>query len=114
MEYRIQEVSEKLQIPKSTIRFWETEFPELLRPERTKGGQRRYSAADVANLMQIKKILHNKNRSIQEAKRLLKLGNDDIGRINWEEQSILLTGGTGSFGKHFCKIMVEKYHHHRM
>jgi len=110
MKYRIQEVSEKLKIPKSTIRFWETEFPELVRPKRTNGRQRRYSDADVANLMQIKKILHNKNRSIQQAKRLLKIGNEDIGKINWEKQSILLTGGTGSFGRHFCKIMLEKYH----
>lgn len=29
--------------------------------------------------------------------------------INWPEQSILLTGGTGSFGKDFCRIMLEKY-----
>jgi len=30
--------------------------------------------------------------------------------INWGKQTILLTGGTGSFGKHFCKVMLEKYH----
>ncbi len=30
--------------------------------------------------------------------------------IKWEKQTILLTGGTGSFGKHFCKVMLEKYH----
>lgn len=30
--------------------------------------------------------------------------------IDWAKQRILLTGGTGSFGKHFCKMMIEKYH----
>lgn len=30
--------------------------------------------------------------------------------IDWPKQRILLTGGTGSFGKHFCKVMIEKYH----
>ncbi len=110
MEYKIQEVSKKLEVPRSPIRYWEMEFPELVRPKRTDGGQRRYSDADVAKLMQIKKILHNKNRSIQQAKTLLKIGNEDVGKINWEKQSILLTGGTGSFGKHFCKVMLEKYH----
>ena len=110
MEYRIQEVSKKLQVPKSTIRFWETEFSGLVKPKRTDGGQRRYSEEDIDNLVQIKKILHNKNRTIDQAKRLLKIGNADIGKIDWEKQSILLTGGTGSFGKHFCKIMLEKYH----
>jgi UDP-N-acetylglucosamine 4,6-dehydratase len=28
----------------------------------------------------------------------------------WSQQTILITGGTGSFGKHFCKVMLEKYH----
>jgi len=109
MEYRIQEVSKKLHVPKSTIRFWETEFPERVTPKRTNGGQRRYSDEDIRNLMQIKKMLHNKNRSIQEAKRLLKLGNTDRGKINWEKQTILVTGGTGSFGKHFCQTMLQEY-----
>ena len=31
-------------------------------------------------------------------------------RIDWTNQRILLTGGTGSFGKYFCKVMLEKYH----
>jgi UDP-N-acetylglucosamine 4,6-dehydratase len=110
IEFRIQEVSEKLEVPRSTVRFWEKEFSEFLRPKRTDGRQRRYSEEDVAHLMQIKKILHNKNRSIQQARRLLRLGNEDIGKINWEKQTILVTGGTGSFGKHFCKIVLQKYH----
>jgi len=109
MKYRIQEISKKLQVPRSTIRYWETEFPELVKPKRTDGGQRRYSEEDIDNLTQIRKILHNKNRTIDQAKRLLKIGNVDIGKIDWKKQSILLTGGTGSFGKHFCKVMIEKY-----
>jgi UDP-N-acetylglucosamine 4,6-dehydratase len=110
MKYRIKEVSEKLEVPRSTIRYWETEFSELVRPKRTNGRQRRYSEEDVAHLMQIKKILHNKNRSIQQARRLLRLGNEDIGKIDWEKQSILVTGGTGSFGKYFTQIILDRYH----
>jgi len=110
MEYKIQDVSEKLQIPKSTIRYWETEFPELVRPKRTNGRQRRYSEEDISNLRQIKNILYQKNRTIAQARNILRMGNADIGKIEWEKQSILLTGGTGSFGKHFCKLMLEKYH----
>lgn len=30
--------------------------------------------------------------------------------MNWNEQTILLTGGTGSFGKKFVEIMLKKYH----
>lgn len=110
MKYRIQKVSEKIEVPRSTIRFWETEFPELVKPERTNGGQRRYSKQDISNLQKIKNLLHHKNRTIDQARIILKQGNTDVGKINWEKQTILVTGGTGSFGKHFCKIMLEKYH----
>jgi UDP-N-acetylglucosamine 4,6-dehydratase len=108
-EYKIQEISEKLEVPASTIRYWEKEFSEFIRPKRTHGGQRRYSEKDIDQLSQIKDLLHSKKRSISQTKKLLKSGNADIEKINWEKQSILLTGGTGSFGKHFCKVMLEKY-----
>jgi UDP-N-acetylglucosamine 4,6-dehydratase len=35
--------------------------------------------------------------------------NTTNGNIDWSQQTILVTGGTGSFGKHFCKVMLEKY-----
>lgn len=110
MVYRIQEVSEKLQVKKSTIRFWETEFSDIVRPKRTNGGQRRYSEQDISNLHKIENLLYHKNRTIAQARNILRTGNADVGKIDWTKQSILITGGTGSFGKHFCKIMLEKYH----
>ena len=110
MVYRIQEVSEKLQVKKSTIRFWETEFSDIVRPKRTNGGQRRYSEQDISKLHKIKNLLRHRNRTIAQARIILKQGNADVGEIDWTKQSILVTGGTGSFGKHFCKIMLEKYH----
>jgi UDP-N-acetylglucosamine 4,6-dehydratase len=30
--------------------------------------------------------------------------------MNWEEKTVLVTGGTGSFGKKFTEIMLKKYH----
>ena len=30
--------------------------------------------------------------------------------MNWNEQTIVLTGGTGSFGKKFVEIMLKEYH----
>ena len=29
--------------------------------------------------------------------------------MNWKDQVILVTGGTGSFGKKFIEIMLEEY-----
>jgi UDP-N-acetylglucosamine 4,6-dehydratase len=35
-------------------------------------------------------------------------------RMNWSEQSVLVTGGTGSFGKKFVEIMLREYHPKRL
>ncbi len=34
--------------------------------------------------------------------------------VNWSEESILVTGGTGSFGKKFVEIMLREYRPHRL
>ena len=109
-EYKIQEVSKKLEVPESTVRYWEAEFSNIIKPRRTAGGQRRYYQSDLEQLTQIKELLHFKNRTISQAKMILKSGNEDVEKINWSKKTILLTGGTGSFGKHFCTVMLEKYH----
>ncbi len=34
--------------------------------------------------------------------------------VNWSQESVLVTGGTGSFGKKFAEIMLQEYHPHRL
>jgi UDP-N-acetylglucosamine 4,6-dehydratase/5-epimerase len=34
--------------------------------------------------------------------------------MNWPEQTVLITGGTGSFGKKFAEIMLREYHPKRL
>jgi UDP-N-acetylglucosamine 4,6-dehydratase len=109
MKLRISQVSEQLDLPVSTIRFWQKEFEGLVRPERTNGGQRRYSEKDLRILAQIKDYVYNKKRSIEETKELLKNGGRVGKEVDWSDKTILLTGGTGSFGKHFCRMMLERY-----
>jgi len=38
----------------------------------------------------------------------------EAGLMNWSEQVILVTGGTGSFGKKFVEIMLQEYHPKRL
>lgn len=109
MKLKIKQVSEELKVPVSTIRFWQKEFAGFVKPERTNGGQRRYSKQDITKFSQIKELVYEKKVAINQAKQILKDGNSTTGRIDWSKQTILLTGGTGSFGKHFCKVMLEKY-----
>jgi DNA-binding transcriptional MerR regulator len=52
--YSIGEVAEMLEVPVSTIRFWENEF-DILRPMKNKKGNRLFTPADIKNL----KILHH-------------------------------------------------------
>jgi len=52
----IQDLSLKLKIPKSTLRFWEREFEGLLVPLRTAGGQRRYTDEHVSIVKKIRKL----------------------------------------------------------
>jgi DNA-binding transcriptional MerR regulator len=52
--YSIGEVAEMLEVPISTIRFWENEF-DILKPAKNKKGNRMFTPADIKNL----KILHH-------------------------------------------------------
>jgi DNA-binding transcriptional MerR regulator len=52
----IQDLSLKLKIPKSTLRFWEKEFEGILVPLRTKGGQRRYTLGNISVIKKIKEL----------------------------------------------------------
>ncbi|MDA8164121.1 MAG: UDP-N-acetylglucosamine 4,6-dehydratase (inverting) [Desulfobacteraceae bacterium] len=104
---RIKQVSEELGVPVSTIRFWQKEFAEFVSPGRTDGGQRRYSESDLAAFAQIKQLVYGKKLPIDTARQRLKQKGST--GIDWSQQVILITGGTGSFGKHFCRYMLDQY-----
>jgi len=49
----IQQLSQKPNIPKHTLRFWEKEFVGILVPSRTNGRQRRHTSEDVSLIERI-------------------------------------------------------------
>jgi len=57
--FTILQASERLNIPKHTLRFWEKELDGLLVPLRTNGGQRRYTVQNLVILEEIKKHRDN-------------------------------------------------------
>jgi len=65
--FTIKELSEKLDIPKPTIRFWEKELEGIIVPLRSNGGQRRYNESHIPLFEQIKR-LRNAGRSISQVK----------------------------------------------
>lgn len=77
--FTIQEISEKLNIPKPTLRFWEKELGKFLAPFRTPGGQRRYTVENFHIIQEINKF-RKEGMSIAEIKRELNSGSK--ARIN--------------------------------
>ena len=78
--YRIGEVAAELQLKTSVLRFWESEFPELV-PKRSAKGHRSYNAQDVELLKRIKQLLHEQGMTIEGAKRVLQGEGADPGRL---------------------------------
>ena len=50
--YSIGEVADFLDIPSSTLRYWETQFT-ILSPSRTPTGRRRYTASDIEKIRKL-------------------------------------------------------------
>ena len=69
--YKTSEVAGILNIPATTLRDWETEFPKLS-PRRTRTGQRLYTPADIRKVEMINYLLKVKGLKIEAAKAYLK------------------------------------------
>lgn len=70
--YKIGEVADLLEVPASTIRFWEEQFYPFIRPFRTKSKHRVYSRKDVNVFMEIKQLVHELGYSIVSAKDIIR------------------------------------------
>lgn len=77
--YRISDVAEILDLPQTTLRFWEKEFSEL-RPQRNKGGIRRYTPNDIDILRVIKFLIKDKGLTIDGAKEHLRKNRHAVDR----------------------------------
>ena len=84
--FTIQQISRKLDIPKSTLRFWEKEFDGLLTPIRTRGGQRRYSEEHVKILSRIS-MQKKEGMSLDQIKN--KFLQSDAGRPNYSDSEYI-------------------------
>ena len=74
--YSIGEVSRMLDVPVSTVRFWENEF-DILKPMKNKKGNRMFTANDIKNLMIIHHLLKEEGMTLAGVKRKV--------NGNWEE-----------------------------
>jgi DNA-binding transcriptional MerR regulator len=66
--YAIGEVAEMLNVPVSTVRFWENEF-DVLKPRKNKKGNRLFTAGDIKNLKIIHHLVKEKGMTLAGAKK---------------------------------------------
>jgi DNA-binding transcriptional MerR regulator len=50
----VEEVSRKVRVPKHTLRCWEKELGDMITPQKTRGGQRRYRPEDLSIVKQVR------------------------------------------------------------
>ncbi len=73
--YKIGEACKRLDIQPYVLRYWETEFP-VLKPGKSKSGQRVYTEGDLRVIRRIKELLYEEGYTIAGAKK--KLGSEDL------------------------------------
>ena len=71
----INEVSKRLSVPAYTLRYWEKQFPVVIRPTTGAGGRRYYRADTVERLTVIRDLLYKHGMTIAGVKKLLRSGN---------------------------------------
>jgi DNA-binding transcriptional MerR regulator len=65
--YSIGEVAEMLDVPVSTVRFWENEF-DILKPMKNKKGNRLFTPSDLKNLRMIHRLVKEERMTLAGAK----------------------------------------------
>ena len=89
MFYGIGEVSKMLGVNASLLRFWETEFPTLLKPHKNKKGNRSYTVQDIELLRRIYHLTRDCGMTLEGVRQQLHLEQVvDSEHITSEQQTI--------------------------
>jgi DNA-binding transcriptional MerR regulator len=74
--YSIGEAADLLDVPVSTVRFWENEF-DILKPMKNKKGNRMFTQTDIRNLRIIHQLLKEEGMTLSGAKKKISEKWDD-------------------------------------
>ena len=77
--YKISEVAEILDIPASTLRFWESKFV-IINPHRNAAGTRFYTPADIEKIRLIHYLVKEKKLKIEAAQEQIRNNSQGISR----------------------------------
>ena len=71
--YTTAEAAKILNVAPSTLRYWESEFGNILNIQRNENGYRQYSKENIALLKEIKRYLYEQKYSIKQVREILNL-----------------------------------------
>ncbi|MCC8177118.1 MAG: MerR family transcriptional regulator [Bacteroidales bacterium] len=77
--YKISEVAEIVDLPMSTLRFWEKEFT-IIHPKRNDKGSRFYTPKDIEKIRQVKYLVKEKGLKLDAAQAMIKRNPEGIER----------------------------------
>lgn len=69
--FKIGEVEKIIGVKAYVLRYWETEFPDIV-PPKSRGKQRLYRRRDIERILQIKQLLYRDKFTIEGARKQLK------------------------------------------
>lgn len=69
-----------LGVPQSTLRFWEKEFPQMIRPMRSSHNLRYYRPQDIENVKIIYFLIKEKGLKIEAARSYLRSNPKNVSR----------------------------------
>lgn len=77
--YKIGDVAEILQIPTSTLRFWEKEFT-VIKPKRNAKNVRVYTVKDIETIKMIYYLVKEKGLKLDAAQAMIKRNRDGVSK----------------------------------
>lgn len=77
--YKIGEVAQILNLPQSTLRFWERKFT-IIQPRRNSGGTRYYTPADIEKIRIIHFLIKEKGLKLEAAEEQLRNNSSGVAR----------------------------------
>lgn len=77
--YKISEVAEILNLPPSTLRFWESRFT-IIKPRRNSHGTRFYTPSDIETIRMIHYLVKDKGLKLEAAQEQIRRNRDGVSR----------------------------------
>jgi len=110
----IKELCQRIDVKPHTLRYWEKEFGDFLKPCRSKGGHRRYGEEDLKVLLKIRELVKDRGYTIKGARKVLGSGEVNSGEEEnslkegnyFQGKKILITGGTGTVGREVTRRLL--------